>query len=89
YERLDFDLEPGSNDRIKATLNAANPAELAGKPVVSSDRTDGWRFFIDEGFLLLRLSGTEPLLRIYTEVTKQALVPQLLQAGKRLAGMGT
>lgn len=89
YERLDFDLEPGSNDRIKATLNAANPAELAGKPVVSSDRTDGWRFFIDEGFLLLRLSGTEPLLRIYTEVTKQALVPQLLEAGKRLAGMGT
>ncbi len=89
YERLDFDLEPGSNDRIKATLNAANPAELAGKPVVSSDRTDGWRFFIDEGFLLLRLSGTEPLLRIYTEVTEQALVPQLLEAGKRLAGMGT
>ena len=89
YERLDFDLEPGSNDRIKATLDAAHPTEIAGRRVVSSDRTDGWRFFIDEGFLLLRLSGTEPLLRIYTEVTEQALVPQVLEAGKQLAGVNS
>lgn len=89
YERLDFDLEPGSNDRIKATLDAAHPTEIAGRRVISSDRTDGWRFFIDEGFLLLRLSGTEPLLRIYTEVTEQALVQQVLEAGKQLAGVNS
>lgn len=89
YERLDFDLEPGSNDRIKASLDAANPTEIAGRRVISSDRTDGWRFFIDEGFLLLRLSGTEPLLRIYTEVTEQALVQQVLEAGKQLAGVNS
>jgi alpha-D-glucose phosphate-specific phosphoglucomutase len=87
YERLDFELEPGSNARIKAVLDAAKPTEIAGRPIVSEDRTDGWRFFIDEGFLLLRLSGTEPLLRIYTEVTDRSLVQPVLNAGKAIAGV--
>jgi phosphomannomutase len=87
YERLDFDLEPGSNAAVKARLDAAAPVEIAGRRVISSDRTDGWRFFIKEGWLLLRLSGTEPLLRIYTEVTDQSLVKPVLDAGKALAGI--
>ncbi|MGH2633612.1 MAG: phosphoglucomutase/phosphomannomutase family protein [Tepidiformaceae bacterium] len=87
YERLDFDLEPGSNARIKATLDSAKPAVIAGQPVLSIDHTDGWRFFIADGFLLLRLSGTEPLLRIYTEVKNEGLVGPVLEAGKALAGL--
>lgn len=87
YERLDFDLEPGSNERVKAVLDAANPVEIAGRKVLRSDRTDGWRFFIDEGWLLFRLSGTEPLLRIYTEVRSGELVKPILEAGKRIAGL--
>ena len=87
YERLDFDLEPGTNARVKAALDAMAPAEIAGRPVVSSDRVDGWRFFVKEGWLLFRLSGTEPLLRIYTEVTDPALVKPILEAGKALAGV--
>ncbi len=87
YERLDFDLEPGSNEKVKAVLDAASPTEIAGRPVLRSDRTDGWRFFIDDGWLLFRLSGTEPLLRIYTEVTSSALVKPLLEAGKGIAGV--
>lgn len=87
YERIDFELEPGSNERVKATLDAAAPKEIAGRPIVSEDRTDGWRFFIPEGWLLFRLSGTEPLLRIYTEVTDEALVRPVLEDGKRIAGV--
>ncbi|MCC6419260.1 MAG: phosphoglucomutase/phosphomannomutase family protein [Gemmataceae bacterium] len=87
YERLDFDLAPGTNAEVKARLDAAAPREVAGRPVVSADRTDGWRWFIPEGWLLLRLSGTEPLLRIYTEVTDRALVTPVLAAGKTLAGV--
>ena len=87
YERLDFDLEPGANAAVKARLDAARPTEIAGRPVLRSDRTDGWRFFIDEGWLLFRLSGTEPLLRIYTEVRDKALVGGVLEAGKAIAGV--
>ena len=87
YQRLDFDLEPGSNARIKATLDAAAPSEIAGRPIISSDRVDGWRFFINDGWLLLRLSGTEPLLRIYTEVRDESLVQPVLEAGKAIAGV--
>ena len=87
YERLDFDIEPGSNERVKAILDAATPAEIAGRKVLRSDRTDGWRFYIYEGWLLFRHEGTDPLLRIYTEVTSRALVKPLLEAGKRIAGV--
>ncbi|MGE5595292.1 MAG: phosphoglucomutase/phosphomannomutase family protein [Hyphomicrobiales bacterium] len=87
YERIDFDLEPGSNEQVKARLDAADPKEIAGRQIISADRTDGWRFFIPEGWLLLRLSGTEPLLRIYTEVTDEALVKPVLQSGMQLAGV--
>lgn len=87
YERVDIDLEPGSNAAIKARLDAAAPTEIAGRPIRSSDRTDGWRFFIDEGWLLFRLSGTEPLLRIYTEVTSSTLVRPVLEAGRAIAGL--
>lgn len=86
YERLDFDIEPGTNAAIKARLDLAAPTEIAGHPVISADRTDGWRWMIDSGWLLLRLSGTEPLVRIYTEVTDEALVKPVLAAGKALAG---
>jgi phosphomannomutase len=87
YERIDIDLEPGSNERFKQTLDAARPTEIAGRPIRSSDTTDGWRFFIDDGWLLFRLSGTEPLLRIYTEVTSGSLVRPVLEAGRQIAGV--
>jgi alpha-D-glucose phosphate-specific phosphoglucomutase len=87
YERIDIALEPGSNEKFKAILDAAKPTEIAGRPITSSDRVDGWRFFIDDGWLLFRLSGTEPLLRIYTEVTSKSLVRQVLDSGKRIAGL--
>ena len=87
YQRIDFDLVPGSNATIKATLDAAKPTEIAGRPVLRSDRTDGWRFFFHEGWLLLRLSGTEPLLRIYTEVRDESLVKAVLDSGIAIAGV--
>ncbi len=87
YERLDFELEPGANSVVKARLDAAAPTEIAGRRVIAHDTVDGWRFIIDEGWLLFRLSGTEPLVRIYTEVRDQALVQPVLQAGKEIAGV--
>jgi len=41
----------------------------------------------DGGWLLVRFSGTEPLIRVYTETTDKAAVQGILADGKKLAGL--
>jgi phosphomannomutase len=49
------------------------------------DTADGFKFWIDDGsWLLIRASGTEPLVRVYTEATSEATREALLDAGERL-----
>lgn len=43
--------------------------EIGGKKIISKDNLDGYKFYFDKGWLLLRASGTEPLLRVYCETT--------------------
>ncbi len=87
YDRIDVHLEPGQRESAIARVAAATPDALAGHKVTRRDSIDGFRFETDAGWLLVRPSGTEPLLRIYTETTDQALVKPLLQAGRELAGV--
>ena len=48
---------------------------------------DGYKFYAEDGsWLMIRFSGTEPLLRIYTETTSPERVQRLLQQGRELAG---
>ena len=88
YDRLDLALKPEDRDRIWAKAEAANPDAIAGLKVTSRDTTDGFRFTLgDKGWLLLRFSGTEPLVRIYTEVVgDESLVPKILAEGRNLIG---
>jgi phosphoglucomutase len=52
---------------------AVDSSTLLGRKVVSVDRTDGAKFVFDDGYwMLLRLSGTEPLLRLYVEAETAA-----------------
>jgi phosphomannomutase len=89
YDRLDIALRPEERDAIWARAGAARPKEVAGIPVTGIDTTDGFRFLLgDRGWLLLRFSGTEPLVRIYTEVVDdESLVPKVLAAGRELIGV--
>jgi phosphomannomutase len=65
----------------------ARPDALAGRRVLKQDNLDGYRWELDGGWLLVRPSGTEPLLRIYTETTDQELVKLFLDAGREIAGV--
>jgi phosphomannomutase len=87
YDRLDVHLSPSQRQTAVARIAEANPDTLAGRKVQKLDRLDGYRFEVDGAWLLLRPSGTEPLLRIYTESTDIALVKPLLDAGRELAGI--
>ncbi len=59
---------------------AVDCSTLLGRKVVSVDRTDGAKFVFEDGsWMLLRLSGTEPLLRLYVEAESAAATKKLVQ----------
>lgn len=87
YKRRD--LRPGQEEiaaarKLTADLDA--PSSLCGLAVEKTVRTDGLKFVrSDSSWLLIRPSGTEPLLRIYAEARSEAEVGELLEEGTRLA----
>lgn len=87
YDRIDITMTPDERDRIADLLPGLAPTEIAGLPVTGYDRTDGLRFLLADGaWALIRLSGTEPLMRIYTEVRDETLVRPVLDAVRGLTG---
>jgi phosphomannomutase len=87
YDRIDVHLREGQREGAVARVADAAPESIAGRRVIKRDSLDGYRFEFDGGWLLVRPSGTEPLLRIYTETTDQALVKPALDAGREMAGV--
>ena len=68
-KRFDLKLsEEKKQEALDLFLNNA-PKEFFGKKVVKTDKKDGIKFYLDGGndWILIRFSGTEPLLRIYFE----------------------
>jgi phosphomannomutase len=87
YDRIDVRMSEEERRRVEETLPALEPKEIAGLAVTGYDRTDGLRFLLEDGaWALIRLSGTEPLMRIYAEVPRAELVQPVLNAVRRLAG---
>jgi phosphoglucomutase len=71
-----------SDEQKSAALKktAADASTLLGRRVTSVDRTDGAKFVFDDGsWMLLRLSGTEPLLRLYVETESAAASARLVR----------
>jgi phosphomannomutase len=87
YDRIDT---PFSGDRAsrEALVRGANPATIGGLKVTGLNATDGFRFSLEDGgWLLVRFSGTEPVLRVYCETTHGDRVQAILQDGLRIAGI--
>jgi phosphomannomutase len=92
YRRIDVHIPREQYAEVKRRLLvdlASNaPTELAGQPVSrtqSLDTNDGVKFFVADGsWLLVRASGTEPLVRVYTEATSEGAMEAMLAAGERL-----
>lgn len=93
YDRIDTRLTDNAmKAAAQAKLDAISSVDgltLGGHKVVDLVTIDGYKFVMDDGgWLLIRFSGTEPLLRVYTETTDHASVPGILADGQRLAGIG-
>jgi phosphomannomutase len=70
YERWDLKLTPAARDTFVSRWKAPGPAHIAGHRVVGHDTLDGLKMrFEGGGWLLVRVSGTEPVVRLYCEMT--------------------
>lgn len=89
YQRHDLHLKnPISKEEMVKRLVDLAPETMAGERVVKVDSYDGVKYHLaDDSWLLIRPSGTEPLLRVYAEAGSEAAVKALLQQGRELAGM--
>jgi len=79
YDRVDFRTTESKKKKILAKCSR-NPARIGPYKVLSTETIDGYKFRIDGGWLLVRASGTEPILRFYAEGDKAKKVKQLLDA---------
>jgi alpha-D-glucose phosphate-specific phosphoglucomutase len=85
YDRRDFHISAIKRQTILRLLGSSQPDTVANSKVTKVDNIGGFRFFLDdESWLLIRFSGTEPLVRIYAEAESMERVGALLDEGKKL-----
>jgi phosphomannomutase len=88
YDRIDKTYPASERQAIFERVNAAQPATIGGLPLLRVNKTDGFKFELAGGsWLLVRFSGTEPLLRVYCETDRAEQVPLILRDGLALAGL--
>lgn len=83
YTRYDMHLE--TRLQVVEHLLENPPTEIGGKAVQAIEDLDGLKLRFDNGWLMFRASGTEPLLRIYCEMDSMEAVQAMIEAAKELA----
>ena len=87
YDRIDTPFTGDRKSREQMILNA-NPQTIGGLKVTELVTTDGFQFRLEDGgWLLIRFSGTEPIMRVYCETTHQDKVQAILKDGLKIAGI--
>lgn len=88
YDRIDNPLDATQREQYRIRIEAANPKQVGGLRVTGQNRTDGYKFELEDGgWLLIRFSGTEPIVRVYCETTQQDKVQSILDDGLRIVGL--
>jgi phosphomannomutase len=85
YDRIDMKYPIEKASALTNALEKNPPKTIAGKKLSKLKTYDGIKFILeDSSWLLLRFSGTEPLIRIYAEAGSKKRVSELLGAGKKI-----
>ena len=90
YARRDIPLRsPVAKEEMVARLTGDVPDSLAGEKVIEVVTLDGVKYLLaDDSWLLIRPSGTEPVLRVYAEARSPESVASLLEFGESVAAGG-
>lgn len=87
YNRIDTPFKGERQEKIDSILSA-NPKTIGGLKVTELVTVDGYQFLLEDGgWLLIRFSGTEPIIRVYCETKHEDKVDAILQDGLKLAGI--
>ena len=87
YDRIDTPFKGERQEKIDRIL-AANPETVGGLKVVDFVTVDGYQFILEDGgWMLIRFSGTEPIIRVYCETTHPDKVKTILEDGLKIGGI--
>ncbi|MBI2830346.1 MAG: phosphoglucomutase/phosphomannomutase family protein [Chloroflexi bacterium] len=88
YNRIDAHFSAAERETIIKRVKDSNPRTIEGVQVARVNTMDGFQFILTDGsWLLIRFSGTEPVLRIYAESDSNERVAAMLAFGKKMAGV--
>ncbi|MGB1251093.1 MAG: phosphoglucomutase/phosphomannomutase family protein [Candidatus Promineifilaceae bacterium] len=88
YDRIDSRFEAKDKPAILERVGKAMPATIGGLKVIDKVTIDGNQFIMEDGgWLLVRFSGTEPIIRVYCETTHEDKVAAILDDGMKIAGL--
>jgi phosphomannomutase len=81
YGRVDLDLKPGQKEKAIAHFSDIKLTRILDLPVVRREDMDGIKVYLGEtGWVMVRASGTENLLRVYSETSKPETTSHILNA---------
>ena len=85
--RIDLRLDDAAKKKLMDGAKETPPAEVAGSKVVKVQTEDGVKLNLEDGsWLLMRPSGTEPLVRVYMEAKSKKRLKELDEAARELSG---
>lgn len=88
-KRVDFRVSEENMNKIRGQGSGAGIKEISGLKVKEIVTVDGIKYIFEDGsWLLMRPSGTEPLIRVYSEAGSEEAVERLIEAGKEIIGAG-
>lgn len=86
YRRLDVKYPDEKKQKLMEALKTNPPKEVLGRKVIKVKDTDGYKLMLDDGsWTMLRLSGTEPILRVYAESPTEKRSLALLEFSRDFA----
>jgi phosphomannomutase len=81
YGRVDLDLKPGQKEKVIAHFSDGKLSHVLDLPVTRRENMDGVKVYLDDaGWVMVRASGTENLLRVYSETNKREMTRRVLEA---------
>jgi len=83
FNRIDLHVTEKEKKQVMKKFNT-KITSIAGQKVLRVQHTDGYKYFVDGGWLLVRPSGTEPLIRFYAEADSPRKVNRLLHDATHL-----